>query len=447
MNKNALIVDDSRLACKIMSNMLESINIQSVSVYSAEEALEYLKRKLPDIIFLDHSMPGMDGLETIKIIKDNPLTATVPVMMYTAKQGEVYVGEARALGAVDVLPKGLGKDHLSRALAKMGFIALDETDEYGQTESQDDIEIANHTDKAKEITEQHEKSDLQTFWQDHVEPFLYSQKIQQSDEIQYSSSQLGLKLNRGIHQTLEQFEHVLISRIEAHDDVKSANNDIKNKKIKKLIYSVGILLLIIQLGLFWKLYKGNQLNETLVDAIAEQENREQRISSQLSELGQKLATIEAKSATIYELAVEESTPLVSLINDFGETVAQNLHLADKLTGEYSGVTPSGYKFAVDTQGNLGMPIKNRYFSSNDCSGEAFVDSDTAIIYRGDEGAIWYVDKLALPVAVTVDSTLNGAGECFEGNSDVLALRPLSKSDYLETGIDETQILSLYFEDN
>ncbi len=122
MSKTALIVDDSRLACKVLSNMLDSLRIKSIAVYSAEEALEHLRYNQPDIIFLDHSMPGMDGLETIKIIKDSPLTATVPVLMYTAKEGDVYVGQARALGAVDVLPKGLEKDHLVNSLEKLGFI-------------------------------------------------------------------------------------------------------------------------------------------------------------------------------------------------------------------------------------------------------------------------------------------------------------------------------------
>ncbi len=48
--------------------MLESMDIDSVAVFSAEDALEYLKSNLPDIIFLDHTMPGMDGLEMIKLI-------------------------------------------------------------------------------------------------------------------------------------------------------------------------------------------------------------------------------------------------------------------------------------------------------------------------------------------------------------------------------------------
>ena len=50
-------------------------------------------------------MPGMDGLQAVQAIKNDPRTATIPIMMYTSQEGELYLGQARALGAVGVLPK------------------------------------------------------------------------------------------------------------------------------------------------------------------------------------------------------------------------------------------------------------------------------------------------------------------------------------------------------
>jgi len=41
-------------------------------------------------------MPGMDGFEAVSAIKNNPHTATIPIMMYTSQEGELYVGQARA---------------------------------------------------------------------------------------------------------------------------------------------------------------------------------------------------------------------------------------------------------------------------------------------------------------------------------------------------------------
>ena len=103
--KRALVVDDSKSARVILSRMLEKYDIEVDMAESAEQAIEYLRHDRPDAIFMDHLMPGMDGLQAVKTIKSNPQTAMIPIMMYTSQEGELYVGQARALGAMGVLPK------------------------------------------------------------------------------------------------------------------------------------------------------------------------------------------------------------------------------------------------------------------------------------------------------------------------------------------------------
>ena len=103
--KRALIVDDSKTAQLRLRKMLDQYDLQIDLAGSAEEALSYLSYRNPSVIFLDHLMPGMDGFEALKVIKANPYTATIPVVMYTSKSGDLYMGQARALGAVDVLSK------------------------------------------------------------------------------------------------------------------------------------------------------------------------------------------------------------------------------------------------------------------------------------------------------------------------------------------------------
>src|SRR5229473_1372810 len=104
-HKRALVVDDSKSARVILSRMLEKYDIEVDMSESAEQAIEYLKNNRPDAIFMDHLMPGMDGLQAVQAIKSNPQTAMIPIMMYTSQEGELYVGQARALGAMGVLPK------------------------------------------------------------------------------------------------------------------------------------------------------------------------------------------------------------------------------------------------------------------------------------------------------------------------------------------------------
>jgi CheY-like chemotaxis protein len=120
--KRALIVDDSRSARVILSRMLEGYGLEIDAAESAEQALEYLKSAKPDVIFMDHLMPGMDGFQAIQAIKGNPLTSMIPVMMYTSQEGELYVSQARALGAVGVLPKTVKQGELSRILYQLRLL-------------------------------------------------------------------------------------------------------------------------------------------------------------------------------------------------------------------------------------------------------------------------------------------------------------------------------------
>ena len=120
--KHALVVDDSRAARVALKTQLEQHELAVELAESGEEALEFLKHDLVDVIFMDHTMPGMDGLEALTVIKSIPRTATIPVMMYTSKEGEVYVGQARALGAIGVLPKEVHPGELFQTLHGLGLV-------------------------------------------------------------------------------------------------------------------------------------------------------------------------------------------------------------------------------------------------------------------------------------------------------------------------------------
>ncbi len=120
--KRALIVDDSRSARVILSRMLEQHGMAVDTAESAEQALEYLQQTRPDVIFMDHLMPGMDGFQAVQAIKSDAQTATIPLMMYTSQEGELYVSQARALGAVGVLPKTVRPVDVSRVLYQLHLL-------------------------------------------------------------------------------------------------------------------------------------------------------------------------------------------------------------------------------------------------------------------------------------------------------------------------------------
>ena len=120
--KRALVVDDSKMARVALKKLLEQHDLSVEFAESGEAALEFLDRESVDVVFMDHHMPGMDGLEAVAAIKRNPRTATVPVMMYTTRAGEVYVSQARALGAVGVLPKQVQPGVLFEMLEELGLV-------------------------------------------------------------------------------------------------------------------------------------------------------------------------------------------------------------------------------------------------------------------------------------------------------------------------------------
>jgi CheY-like chemotaxis protein len=120
--KRALIVDDSKSARLFLARVLEKYDIDVDAADSAEAAIDYLISNRPDVIFMDHLMPGMDGLQAVQHIKNDPRTATIPIMMYTSQEGELYLGQARALGAVGVLPKQIKPTDVSKVLYQLHLL-------------------------------------------------------------------------------------------------------------------------------------------------------------------------------------------------------------------------------------------------------------------------------------------------------------------------------------
>jgi CheY-like chemotaxis protein len=117
--RRALVVDDSKSARAFLTRILERYELVVDGVETAEQAIEYLTVQRPDVIFMDHLMPGMDGFQAVQAIKNNPRTATIPIMMYTSQEGELYLSQARALGAIGVLPKQIKHADVSQVLQQL----------------------------------------------------------------------------------------------------------------------------------------------------------------------------------------------------------------------------------------------------------------------------------------------------------------------------------------
>lgn len=120
--QHVLVVDDSKSARLMLRKILQNLGMTVDTADSAEQALDYLRNKKPDVIFMDHTMPGMDGLTALRRIRSEPATAAIPAAMYTSKDEPAYRNEAHAAGAVDVLTKPATPEALRTLLERMNAL-------------------------------------------------------------------------------------------------------------------------------------------------------------------------------------------------------------------------------------------------------------------------------------------------------------------------------------
>ncbi len=120
MIHTALVVDDSRTARFMLAKILQRLGVVTATANSAEEALEYLSGHVPDAIFIDHVMPGIDGLHATQQIKADPRFVSVPIVIFTAKEGDEYIARAKAHGAHSVLTKPPTDEYVQGLLDVLG---------------------------------------------------------------------------------------------------------------------------------------------------------------------------------------------------------------------------------------------------------------------------------------------------------------------------------------
>ncbi|WP_250654704.1 response regulator [Alkalimarinus coralli] len=152
--KTALVVDDSSTARMLLSKVLRNIGMVCREAISGEDALKQLGSYKPDFIFLDHIMPGIDGFETLKTIKNNPLTSNIPVIMYTSQNAFNYYKEAHKLGAVGVISKQIDREKLYLMLDRLCIHNApgDEISRLEQSSSNGDSRADDNQEKLRRLT-------------------------------------------------------------------------------------------------------------------------------------------------------------------------------------------------------------------------------------------------------------------------------------------------------
>jgi CheY-like chemotaxis protein len=120
-----LIAEDDRAVRSLIRMTLDAGVTQILEVEDGTSALELAHAELPELIFLDWSMPGSDGVEVCRALRDDPRTAHIKIVMLTARADEGDRETALAAGADDYITKPFSPlELLDKVIEVLGPSAL-----------------------------------------------------------------------------------------------------------------------------------------------------------------------------------------------------------------------------------------------------------------------------------------------------------------------------------
>jgi signal transduction histidine kinase/ActR/RegA family two-component response regulator len=114
---SVVIIDDDRPSMELLSAYLSGIAVQVSKARDGQAGLAAVRRTNPSVVLLDIRLPGIDGWEVLRLLKSDPVTAAVPVVIVSIVDEETRGAE---LGAAAYLVKPVGRDDLLATLTEVG---------------------------------------------------------------------------------------------------------------------------------------------------------------------------------------------------------------------------------------------------------------------------------------------------------------------------------------
>ncbi len=113
-----LVVEDNPLNLKLVRDVLEAAGYDVVSASSGEEGLREAMQQPPDLVLMDLQLPGIDGFETMRRLREGPLAAHVPVVAVTASAMAEDQANATRAGFDGYIEKPISVRALVRDVAR-----------------------------------------------------------------------------------------------------------------------------------------------------------------------------------------------------------------------------------------------------------------------------------------------------------------------------------------
>jgi CheY-like chemotaxis protein len=126
-SKTILVVEDSPVQAFSLIQLLEQRGLNVLCAPDGAAGVALAKRSHPDLIILDIQMPGMDGLEACRVLKQDPTCRDVPVIFLTAHFEPETMHKGMVEGAIDFIPKDSFSDIvLIRTLEELDILTAGE---------------------------------------------------------------------------------------------------------------------------------------------------------------------------------------------------------------------------------------------------------------------------------------------------------------------------------
>ncbi len=116
MSKKVLYIEDNQDNMSLVVWILEDEGYEVVQAWTAEEGLELLARQSVDLVLMDISLPGMNGMEATRVIRADQKLAAIPVFALTAHAISEERGRIAASGVDKILTKPLDEEELVEAI-------------------------------------------------------------------------------------------------------------------------------------------------------------------------------------------------------------------------------------------------------------------------------------------------------------------------------------------
>lgn len=125
MPKRILVVDDHPPTVRLIQNALEQEGFSVITATNGAECLIAVHQDSPDVVILDVIMPVMDGLQTLRVIRENEATKTLPVIVLSVRDSDQDVLDGWRIGADLYLTKPFKLDDLLAAVKRITQVADD----------------------------------------------------------------------------------------------------------------------------------------------------------------------------------------------------------------------------------------------------------------------------------------------------------------------------------